>query len=74
MEWKKLQIPIENIPICMAQLKKNITDGNPIIEDMRCVFRTKDDTIVHTLMPYDFVDLDPKPEIAQFYLYQAFRN
>lgn len=74
MEWKKKRIYIEDLSALITQLQKLIIDGSPLVENIRCVFTQEGSDIRFMLMPYDFIDLNPKPEINIFYLYQAFKN
>lgn len=74
MKWKRKRIYIEDLPTLVTQLQKLVKEGAPVIENMRCVFTQNETDMCFMLMPYDFIDLNPKPEINIFYLYQAFKN
>ena len=63
-----------NIEAALKNLEMNVKNGNPELENIRCVFTTDEDNIVHMLTPFDFVDLDPRPNIKSFSIYQAFKN
>ena len=71
MSWKKQLISKEQLPILINTLKQMIEQGDERINQMRCVYTQKETSIWTMLMPYDFIDLDPKPEISVFYLYQV---
>ena len=74
MKWEKLPVKMENLPLVIQQLKKDIQSGSDKIESMRCVF-TLNDNIVHILMPYDFLDnIKEQSSIKSFSIYQALEN
>lgn len=71
MEWKKTNIPIDHLNIFIGRLNAQIKDGADCIERMRCVYKIKDIDTIQCLMPYDFLDdLENKPDIVKFQLYQ----
>ena len=71
MKWNKKRIDIQDLPKLVEQIQIAIKAGNPIIEKTRFVFTQIGTDIPFVYMPYDFIDLDPKPQITKFYLYQA---
>ena len=71
MKWKKQVIAPENIPLLTEKMSKAIKSGDETIEKYRCVYIVKDSSITNILTPYDFIDLEPKPEITKFYIYQV---
>lgn len=74
MKWNKKRIYIEDLPAIAEELQRLIKSGSPLIEDMRCVFTQEGTDARFMLMPYDFLDLEPKPAINVFYLCQVFRK
>jgi len=74
MIWKKNKVPSDRLAECFNVLMNDIKKGTSAIESMRCVYIQEDETFPHVLTPFDFMDLDPKPQIKAFYLYQAFKN
>ena len=71
MKWNKKRIYIQDLPKLIEQTQMAIKAGNPMIEKMRFVFIQEGTDIPFMYMPFDFIDLDPKPTINEFYLYQA---
>lgn len=71
MKWHKKQVAIQDIPKLLEATKAIIKTGNEVIEQMRFVFKKEDEDTIYMYMPYDFIDLDPKPSISIFYLYQV---
>ena len=74
MKWKKKQIYIEDLHKITEQLQQLVKEGAEIIEDLRCVYIQEDTNMTFMLMPYDFLDLNPRPAISKFFLYQAFKT
>ena len=72
MKWNKKHIPLVQLPALTNTLKQMIQQGDERLEKMRCVFRQTGTDIYFIFTPYDFIDLDPKPQIETFFLYQAF--
>lgn len=70
MKWEKRSIPIEQLPALALSLKQLVAQGNEQINYLRCVFKQEGTNIPFVLMPYDFLDLDPKPVISKFFLYK----
>lgn len=71
MKWKKTNIPVDQLNIFIEQLNAQIKEGADCIERMRCVYKIKDVDAIQCLMPYDFIDdLESKPDIIKFQLYQ----
>jgi len=71
MKWSKKQIDVNELPNIINQLLMAIKNGDDKIERMRCVYKAEDSSVLTMLMPYDFIDLNPKPKIKEFYIYQV---
>lgn len=74
MKWEKQAIPVEKIPEVTNRLLLAIKNGDDKIEKMRCVYKAENSAVTVILMPYDFIDLNPKPKIVEFYLCQVLEN
>lgn len=71
--WQSMDVKYD-IEAMIKRLEENVKNGNPTLENIRCVFTTDEDGIIHLLTPFDFIDLNPRPNIKSFSLYQAFKN
>jgi hypothetical protein len=71
MTWKKQLIPLNEVETLSKKLLLSIKNGDKRIEKIRCVYKAEDSNVFVMLMPYDFLDLNPKPNIKEFYLYQV---
>ena len=74
MQWDIRKIELDKVPILMAQLEKNVKNGDPELENIRCVYKKVGDEVIYTLTPFDFIDLSPPPEISFFALSRMIRN
>ncbi len=67
-------IPKENIPIIIKKLEIDAKNGNPALDNIRCIY-TKDDTnIIYLFTAFDFIDLNPRPEIRTLTIGQVLEN
>ena len=71
MKWRKTEIQIDKLPMFIERLTTHVKSGSDTIERMRCVYWIKNLDTIQCLMPYDFLDdLENKPDIVKFQLYQ----
>ena len=72
MKWCKTDIPLVNVEQLVKTIEASVKNGDPKLELLRCVYKLKDEAIIHMLMPYDFLDAKVDlSQIIQFKLYQA---
>ena len=71
-QYSKKEISIENLPGLTNALQAMVQQGDARLEKMYCVFTVETEpNEVFVLTPYDFLDLNPKPEFSNFNLYQV---
>lgn len=70
MSWIKTEIKLEDIPGIKTQGMAMIKMGNPLVEQLRCVFTLKDDPIYYAYPLVDYVDFSTENEFTSFYIYQ----
>ena len=69
--WKKITVPLNILPETIMKLKLAITNGDSTLEQLRCVYKTKDEHIIQYLSPWDFIDnVKDIENIQEFYLYR----
>lgn len=64
----------DKIPYVVSQLDKDIRNGNPAIDNIRCIFIEENSNIIHMLSAFDFVDLVPRPNIKSLMISQVLEN
>lgn len=69
MTWTKRSMNLEDIPAIIKQGMQLAKDGNPIVEQIRCVYILEDPKIVYMIPFLDFLDNAPE-NISKFYLCQ----
>ena len=74
MQWQHTFIPLDQLPATFNKLLIAIKNGDNKVDKIRCVYYPEDSNIPIMLTPYDFVDLNPKPKVQKFYLYQLFNE
>ena len=68
MTWQAITQSFDEI---IDTLATRMTNGDPIVEKMRCVYKIDDSNIIYNLTAFDFIDLDPKKDsIKEITLYQ----
>lgn len=71
MKWNKVPIDLKDIPALTESLRKDCQAGAPILENMRCAFKLKDEAIIHLYTVFDWIDAKIDPEkIEKYYIYQ----
>ena len=71
---KITHIPNDKISFVISQLDKDIRNGNPSLDSIRCIYTEENSNIIHLLSPFDFVDLNPRPNIKSFTIGQVLEN
>ena len=71
-EWTHRSIELENLSEIEQQARILIKDGNPVVEQIRCVYCLKDEPkIIHMLPLLDYVDNPTtKEDCIGFFFYQ----
>lgn len=68
-------ISLTDLPALNAQFKQAITTANPVIEQMRCCFKIKDDTLIYYYTIFDWLDANfDLSLIEKFVLYRPFNK
>lgn len=67
--WVKKLINSEDIPAVAQQGMVMAKAGNPLAEQIRCVYTLEDDKIVYMIPLLDYID-NPPENITKFYLCQ----
>lgn len=67
--WVKKLINSEDIPAVAQQGMVMAKAGNPLVEQIRCVYTLEDDKIVYMIPLLDYID-NPPENITKFYLCQ----
>jgi hypothetical protein len=69
--WKRTMVPIENLPMTIKNIEQAVKNGEKSLEKIRCVYILNDTPVVHSRMPWDFLDETQKQlSIKEFYLYR----
>lgn len=69
MKWIKREIKSEDINAIATQGMAMAKAGNPLVEQLRCVFTLEDDKIIYMIPLLDYIDNPPK-NITKFFLCQ----
>ena len=67
--WNKTPIEEKDISALVAKGKALAQAGNPIVENIRCVYTIEEDTIIYMIPLLDFID-NPIEKFSKFYLCQ----
>lgn len=67
--WVKKLINSEDIPAVAQQGMVMAKAGNPLVEQIRCVYTLEDDKIVYMIPLLDYID-NPPENITKFFLCQ----
>lgn len=69
MKWIKREIKSEDISAIASQGMAMAKAGNPLVEQLRCVFTLEDNKIIYMIPLLDYIDNPPK-NITKFFLCQ----
>ena len=69
MTWLKKQINQDDIPAIAEQGMIMAKAGNPLVEQLRCVYTLEDNKIIYMIPLLDYID-NPPENITKFYLCQ----
>ena len=69
MTWIKKEIAQNDIPSIAEQGRIMAKAGNPIVEQLRCVYALEDNKIIYIIPLLDYID-NPPENITKFYLCQ----
>lgn len=68
MKWNKQLVTPENIPAIIQQGMTMAKTGNPLVNQIRCVFTLEDKKVVYMIPLLDYID-NPPEQISKLYLY-----
>lgn len=79
MKWNKKVIDNKNIKALTEQIHTLCLQGNPTVENLRCVYKIKDSGLMYYITIFDWIDKCHQNEIQydaieKFYLYQPFNE
>lgn len=69
MNWVKKEIEQKDIPAIAEQGMIMAKAGNPLVEQLRCVYTLEDNKITYMIPLLDYID-NPPENITKFYLCQ----
>lgn len=69
MNWVKREIKLEDIGAIATQGMAMAKAGNPLVEQLRCVYTLEDNKIIYMIPLLDYID-NPPEKISKFYLCQ----
>lgn len=69
MNWNIRLIDLEDVPSIAIQGKAMAKTGNPLVEQIRCVYALEDPKILYFSSLLDYID-NPPEKISKFYLCQ----
>ena len=74
MAWQKKIIPVQTLEGLFNTFKVMIDTGDERLKDMRCIYTIDDTNMTYVLTVFDFMDLNPIPDIKSFSLGQMVKN
>lgn len=66
MKWEKKEIDITKIPDLISWGKALAKTGNPLAEQIRCIYRIKDRPVIYMIPLLDYIDQEPDENIVSF--------
>ena len=69
MNWIKSEIKLEDTGAIASQGMAMAKAGNPLVEQIRCVYTLEDNKIIYMIPLLDYID-NPPENITKFYLCQ----
>lgn len=69
MTWLKKEIMQNDIPAIAEQGRIMAKAGNPLVEQLRCIYTLEDNKIIYMMPLLDYID-NPPENITKFYLCQ----
>lgn len=70
MNWIKREIKLEDIPAIAKQGMAMAKAGNPIVEQLRCVYQLENDPVIYMIPLLDYIDAVPDQKFISFQLCQ----
>ena len=68
-------ISLADLPKLNVQLRQAVVTANPMVEQMRCCFKIKDDTLIYYYTIFDWLDANfDLSSIEKFILYRPFNE
>ena len=74
MNWDIKKIELIQVPLLLQQLSISINNGDPNIDDIRCIYKQKDDEVIYTCSPFELIDLSPTPIFTYFAICRMIKN
>jgi len=68
--WNKKIIEEQDIPAIAQQGMAMAKAGNPLVEQLRCVYQLENDPIIYMIPLLDYVDAVPNQKFTSFQLCQ----
>lgn len=68
--WNKKIIEEQDIPTIAQQGMAMAKAGNPIVEQLRCVYQLENDPVIYMIPLLDYVDAVPDQKFISFQLCQ----
>ena len=68
--WNKKVIEEKDIPAIAKQGMAMAKAGNPIVEQLRCVYQLENDPVIYMIPLLDYVDAVPDQKFISFQLCQ----
>lgn len=69
MNWIKKEIKLEDTSAIASQGMAMAKAGNPLVEQLRCVYTLEDNKIIYMIPLLDYIN-NPPENITKFYLCQ----
>ena len=68
--WQRKVIDEENFGSVIPEGMRLIKAGEPIVEQLRCVFQLENDPCIYMLPLLDYVDFRPEKKLVSLSVYQ----
>ena len=68
--WQRKVIDTENFGSVIPEGMQLIKAGEPIVEQLRCVFQLENDPCIYMLPLLDYVDFRPEKKLISLSVYQ----
>ena len=70
MKWIKREIKLEDVKAIATQGMAMAKAGNPLVEQLRCVYQLENDPVIYMIPLLDYIDTVPDQKIISFQLCQ----
>ena len=69
MSWNLKHIELKDVPLIVQQGRELAKQGNPLVEQLRCIYTLEDKNIIYLAPLLDYID-SPPHELTSFLLGQ----